>query len=369
MRIFVGLCVGLLLFIFAVFFIFTSEGHHIHRMEVLENGLEKVVAVSANVSTQNHNGDLVHISGHATTTNEISDAEFGVFEKVLRLKRHVWMYQWQEKSHQTHENGVRKTVYTYSKIWSKRLIDTSDFHDPTGHENPSSMPYANTVFNAPDIKVGVFRLTEPFVKRIHYFHHLPLTDKNFNAMAPDVKSSFTLHDGRYFMGNPKDPQVGDIRVSYSAVFPMLLSIVGQKNDDMMTVYATKLGDISLVEEGVVGARQMFKDAENASFSDIVLRALISYVIIFISIMLMLRPLTAVLSIVPLLGTLVNTALMLTAAIAALVVTLVVLALAWVAYQPIIGLSLLALAAIVLLAGHKTLKHKVTKSAVSQTSHQ
>lgn len=63
--------------------------------------------------------------------------------------RTVEMYQWDEKSDATSSDKLggsqtTTTTYTYAKVWDDTPIDSSMFHEKTGHENPATWKYSST---------------------------------------------------------------------------------------------------------------------------------------------------------------------------------------------------------------------------------
>ena len=58
--------------------------------------------------------------------------------------------------------------------------------------------------------------------------------------------------------DPSDPEVGDVRVSFEAVMPAVVSIVSQQRGDSFMPYVVKTGEVELLEYGEASAAAMFR---------------------------------------------------------------------------------------------------------------
>ena len=89
-----GMLFGGALAAVAVFVLFWNEGRAVKRAEALQEGGGAVVTVSADKVDPANEGKLVHLTGAATTTETLADAEFGITTNALKLRRVAEMYQW-----------------------------------------------------------------------------------------------------------------------------------------------------------------------------------------------------------------------------------------------------------------------------------
>ena len=173
-----GVVVGLVLFVAAFPLLFWNEGRAVKRYKTLKEGGGSVITVPAdNVDAMNQ-GKLVHLTGRATTEETLNDPVFGVSANALKLKRTVEMYQWKESSSSSTKKKVggrteTKKTYTYRKTWSESRIDSSGFDNPSGHENPGTMPHKSTTLVAKNVRLGAFKLSPALVAKIGGFS--PLT--------------------------------------------------------------------------------------------------------------------------------------------------------------------------------------------------
>ena len=91
-----GIVIGAVLFMAAFPFLFWNEGRAVRRYQTLNEGAGTVISLpEARVSAE-YDGQLVHVSGEATTDEIVTDPEFGVAVNAIKLQRKAEMYQWKE---------------------------------------------------------------------------------------------------------------------------------------------------------------------------------------------------------------------------------------------------------------------------------
>lgn len=359
---FIGVIIGLVLFLGAFALIWWNEGRSVDRIKTLAEGRSAVVSVSAERVDAGHHGKLVHLSGMAATDEVLKDLPFGVRENALKLKRTVEMYQWKEEKKTEKKKNLggsetEEVTYTYDKTWSEEPIDSTAFKISEGHQNPSSMPYRSQVLTASAVRVGAFRLTDAFVSQINEFAVYPLSPQTYAAMDGSLRRSFKLNGAEYFHGDPANLQVGALRIRYAVVKPMTVSIVGRQENDTIGTYRTRNGNIMLLTSGTVDSETMFASAESENTVVTWLVRLGGAIMMWLGLVLMLGPLKVLGDVVPLVGSMVGAGAGLLAGVAAVALSVATIALAWVFYRPLIGVALLILAGVFFLGGVRLLKKK------------
>ena len=128
------------------------------------------------------------------------------------------------------------------------------------------------------------------------------------------------------------------------VKPTTVSLVAQQRGGSFTSYATKTGNISLLRTGVATAPEMFDAAQQAN-------TVLTWILRFAGVLLMtvgfrmiLGPLSVLADVLPVLGNLVEKGVGGLSLAIALPISLVTIAVGWVFYRPLLGITLLALAA-------------------------
>jgi hypothetical protein len=330
-----------------------------------------VISVPADPVAAANDGKLVHITGRTAAEGDVTDPVFGLSEPVIKLRRDVEMYQWtEEKKSETQKKlgGGEETVttYSYTKTWSASHIDSADFQKPQGHQNPESLPIESETFSAEPVTVGAFTLSESLVGMIDDYKALPITKETKVEASDDLPAPATVYDRGFYIGaDPKTPAIGDLRVHFQIVEPGDVSVVAAQIGSTFEPYVVEgLGDIELLQTGTHSAKSMFSAAQQANvFLTWALR-IASFFVMFIGLVLILNPISVLADIVPFFGNIAEAGTSLLAFLIALPLTLLTIALAWVAFRPLIGIPLLIVAIASVVFAIRTLrKKKASKAAV------
>ena len=279
------------------------------------------------------------------------------------------MYQWQESSESKEKKKLgggteTTTTYNYSKGWSSKAIDSGSFKQPDGHQNPGALAYQSEEWKAADAKLGAFRLTPELVGRINDFR--PLTVAADTVVPPALGTKAKVNNGGFYVGwNPASPAVGDLRISFQEVPPTEISLVAAQTGDSFSPFKAKAGDnISLLQTGTHDAAAMFEKAQSDNtMMTWILRAA-GLILMTIGLSMVFRPLSVAADLVPILGSIVGAGTGFVAFLISAVLSLITIAIAWVVYRPLLGITLLVVAvAIAVFLGMKLGKARAkTKAA-------
>lgn len=309
-----------------------------------------MVSVSADRIDPGNEGRLVHLTGKATTSDTLADPTFGVEVNAIHLERTVEMYQWRERSESTTEKKVgggteTTTTYSYEKAWSDRRIDSSGFKVPDGHQNPGSFPYEARSVSASNVTLGAFELSPSLVDRISDWRPLPVPSRD--DLPGDVRWQAKLHDDGLYLGrDPARPEIGDLEVGFRIVPPMTVSVVAQQIGGSFSPYRTSNGGtVELLHHGAASAEAMFQAAETGNRILTWLLRFLGFVLVLIGINLTLRPLSVMADVLPPVGNLVERGTGIVALMMAATIAIGTIAVAWIFYRPLLGLSLLVLMAL------------------------
>lgn len=344
---FSGILIGLALFAASFGLLFWNEGRAVQTHKTLQEGAAGVASVDAQRIDPTYEGRLVHISGRADTEETLSDPDFGIELKALRLERQVEMLQWHEQSKSETSKklgGGSETVttYSYQTKWSGALVNSSKFRHPDGHGNPSSLPLHSLSKQAGRVSVGAFLLTPGQIGRINSQEALALSKSNRPPKKQLGKGR--LQDGVMYFGSKSQQKVGDFRVLYRVVYPTQISLIAKQSGQGLIAYQAEAGgSINMLNLGDVPAEAMFKDAitQNKILTWVLRFA--GLMLMFIGLKLVLRVFSVLADVVPLFGNIVGAGTGLIAFLTALCLSLVTIAIAWLYYRPLIGGSLLAIA--------------------------
>lgn len=166
-----GVLVGFLFVLASIALLFWNEGRTVNRAKALNEGASAVITVDAAQVDPQNDGKLVHVSGEVATADVLEDLKFGVSVNAIKLVRKVESYQWKENEESTTKRGSggsqeTTTTYTYQKVWSPDLIDSTGFIEATGHANPATRPVDGAEFIASNVSLGAFRLSADLISRL-----------------------------------------------------------------------------------------------------------------------------------------------------------------------------------------------------------
>ena len=343
-----GILFGLILFLGSFLLLAWNEGRAIHRAQTLEIGAKQVISVTADNPLAENNGKLVHLTGTAEAVEPVSDGIFGITATALKLRREVEMFQWKEESKSETKKKLgggeeTTTTYSYSKTWSSSLIDSSDFQKPDGHANPGKMPVGSETFTAEGIHVGEFQLPDSLTALINNYVPRPVTAAEAKAAAKEQSADIrTAPGGMLYVGaDPQAPVVGDLRIAFQMAPSGPVSIIAGQNGKTFEPFAVgKHGTIELLESGTLSAAAMFQKEKEGNVVLTWILRLVGFVMMVIGLMLIANLFSVLASIVPFFGDIVGAGTGILAFLIALPLTLVTIALAWLAYRPLIGIPLL-----------------------------
>ena len=342
--------VGLVLFVASFPLLFWNEGRAVRTARSLEEGAGAVVSVPADAVNAGNDGKLVHVSGAVATDAPLVDPDFGVEAQAVKLIRDVEMYQWkeEEKSETRKKLGGGEetvTTYTYEKAWSSDAIDSSQFQQSAGHENPGGFPVqANTVVADP-VRLGAFQLSPEQVDQLTDAQDLPVNDAMAAALPEPMREQVQVSGGVFYMGeNPSSPQIGDVRIRFRVVRPSAASVVGVQTGSTFAPYQAEAGDtVLLVEEGTHGAAEMFQTAQKANaVMTWILRA-VGWFLMFIGLTMVFKPISVFGDVVPLFGTMLGAGLGIFSFLISAALSTLTIAISWLFVRPLLGITLLAVA--------------------------
>lgn len=181
-----------------------------------------VLAVDAAHVDKANDGRRVRISGLLAADGPVRDAQLGVSATAAVLLRNVELYQWRE-----HCAG---SACNYDTGWGAPA-DSRKFREAKGHENPPA-PFAAAVFVAPGLKLGAFGVDAALlvVQQAPQAH--PVSDA---GLPPNLAASFSAVNGAlYAGGDPAQPQVGMLRVSYRVVPLGAATLEGVQRDGALS---------------------------------------------------------------------------------------------------------------------------------------
>ena len=304
------------------------------------------------------------------------------------------MYQWKESSSSSTKQKIgggeeTVTTYSYSKTWSDSIINSSSFEEPAGHENPGQKAYESAELVATNVSLGEFQLTSRLIERLSNYENYAVKDESATSTTSDTpvstettetaNSDFDYYEdytsttpdqpaqpaqeqtvvttsepyqakvfgGGYYIGaNPSSPAIGDLKITYQIVRPSTATIVAKQRGSSFESYRTSNGkSIELLSVGDYSADEMFSQAEASNRLRTWIFRLLGFAAMYIGLGMILKPLSTLGAVIPLLGNIIGFATGLVSFLIALICSLVTIAIAWIFYRPILAILLLVIAAV------------------------
>ncbi len=358
-----GVFTGILLILLGIGLLWWNEGRTVKRYKALKEGANNVIPISADAVDSQNEGKLIHLSAKATTQETLRDAEFAIeLPGALRLVREVQMYQWQETTETTEEEKIggsveTTTTYDYEKVWSSNPIDSKDFQEP-GHDNPTLWLIKSRKSLPKTVNVGAFRLTETQINALGQEKPLALPAAyQVPTMPAELLARYnaptTNNNEIYFSVKTKDaaedvteadastaPQIGDLKVTFRLVESHDISLVYVQKGDSFAPYQAKTGTVALQFDGIHTADEMFATAQSTNSMIAWFLRLLGFFLIFAGFQAIFRPIQVLASVLPFLGRMVGTGTGIISFLLALPISLVVIAVAWLAYRPVLAVILI-----------------------------
>lgn len=350
---FKGILGGFVLIIIGICLLWWNEGNNVKNLKTTAEMEDAVIDVKSDKINPKNEGKLIATHGVLTNEKELTDETFGVTIKTPILKRVVEVYQWVEESNNDDDGN---TTYSYKKEWSDDLIDSSEFHN-AGHDNPKEKKYEDKTFTSDDVKVGKFSLSSEQIEKLS-------TKGEYTDFNQEKADESSLKISSKYLTNSEDlenPQIGDIRISFVYNNSKDVSVLAVQSDNSFVDFVSKAGKtVNRIMDGNHSGIDMINVIKGENkFLKWLLRI---FGVLFCvgGFSAILKPISAITSFVPILGSLVGTAVGFVAFILGLSLSLIVIAIAWIRFRPILGISLLAVVVVLLIfliiRGKKTSKN-------------
>ena len=295
---FVGVLVGIALFIGSFFLLFWNEGR-VDLSKIAEDAIQvESSMISENPELQ---GDLVVTSGQVTSSEQLGDGMYLIRGDYLVVERVSEMYSWvEEKSTSSKKNlggsETKETNYEYIKEWVEDVPNSSSFYQSSSYQNPIKQinSQTQTVVKA---GIGKYQFTP---KQAVFPETRQISLSNENVDMPE--NMFLVGDDYLYQGdNYNSPEVGDVRISYRVV----------DHDQEMTLFGSLSGNKILSysdEDGNVLYRLFYEDFDGAVAlmhgeyaTSLWVWRLVGFLMMWFGMLLVLRPITVFLDVVPIFG--------------------------------------------------------------------
>ncbi len=369
----VGVLFGLLIFVGSFLLLWFNEGRTVKTAEALREIAKTVLALPAPEVSPRNEGQLIYVTGTASTGETLRDPSLGISAPAIKLHREVEMYQWVESAKsETREKvgGSKETVttYTYETQWSGTYQDPARFKKPEGHANPA-MLYTNTAITAKTVSLGSFLLSPGLITKINPTEQFALTPEDLAKLPASLRSRAELSGDYLYLGarenpEPNMPRVGDYRIRYRLVpAATALSIIAKQIANTFEPYQSQNGRLTeLLETGTISAAAMVANAQKSNQLMTWLLRLLGFILMLAGLVLIFKPLSTIGAFIPVVGRILGAGTGFIAFLLALTFSLVTIAAAWLFYRPVLAVLLLLSATLPLLLLKRKKRPAQTESA-------
>lgn len=416
-----GIGAGFVMFLGATCLLWWNEGRAVKTAKMLDEAqgnyveMEDINSVDADLD-----GCLVHATGDATTTDTLTDDMFGVKDLAISMTRKVEYYQWVEKSKSTSRDklgGSEETVttYTYEKKWVSDPVESGEFHDPQyQNANKLLLTVEAQRMNAATVAFGAYELSENQIAALPCKTKVTVSmpenllrdmDRNLTASyvrahgkapvrpetalqtaaapavndstaaapAQDTYNALLVHqqtNSIYIGANPGVPEIGDVRITYWKAQPGKVSLIAKVNGNSFGKYVAKNGKtLSVIKTGTQTADEMFQTEKDSNSAMTWGLRLLGLLLVIGGLKSIFGILETLLKVVPFVANIIGFGIGMICSIVGFVWSVLVIAIAWLAYRPVLGISLIVIAALVIFAFSSKGKALIKQQIAARTQAQ
>lgn len=333
---------GLILVAGACGMLVWNESRSVSVQDALRLGEREVRTVTADRIDPANEGKLVFVRGMATG-GPIVDPDTGVRLEALAAQRKVEMYQWRERDTARRGGSASATMdastLSLTRTWSERAEPTTIFMQAQRLANPP-MPFGERRFTAEGARLGAFGLTAEALSALPK-QPAPVAAEGLVAGRPATPAGEALLVGF----NPQQPEIGDLRIAYTAATPGEVSLVGRQVDGAVAAHTTADGErILLAASGLRSPQDMFGAAQSGNTVMTWATRVFGGLVMWGGFALLLRRLTLIGELIPVVGGLLASGSRAVAFAAAALVSTLVIAGGWLLARPVALLVVAALLA-------------------------
>ena len=359
---------GFILFLIGTALLWWNEG----RVVKTDKMLNEAEGVTEELTTIDRidpemDGKLVYAVGLATTEETLLDPKFGVSEKAVKLKRTVEYYQVMEEESQESKDklgGKQEivTTYSYKEGWTNRPVLSSEFHDPAYRKKNFVLSSADgEEWQAGKVTFGAFELNQYQINCIHGDVPVELRldsaklvamnkecqqviQRQYGGKSDSMKLVHVADNQLYFGFSPNSPAIGDVRITWTKVMPAKVTIIAKQKNNTFTSFKAKNGKtFQTLVMGTRAAEEIYEGAHSSNHTWMWILRIVGIFMVIGGLKGIFGFLETILKVVPFIANIFGWGVGVVCTIVGIVWSLIIIAIAWLFYRPLIGISLLAVA--------------------------
>jgi len=381
---------GIVLFFAATALLWWNEGRAVKTADMLEEAQGACVEMAnPDKVDRSMDGELVCVSGLATTEDSLVDEQYGIGAKAISLQRRVEYYQYVEQSETKKEDKlggkqVETTTYTYKKEWVSSPIESSEFHDPAyQNKNTVLATVEKQDLWAENVTFGAYKLTPALFHSISSKEafDVVLSDDMLRQMDKDAKTAYERFYGAvtttakpqavtdstgtatepspydfihvnkneiYYGRTPNAPEVGDVKVTFEIIVPAKVTVIAQTAEDTFKPFKAKNGKtFETLVMGKKTADEIFESENSANSTWTWILRIAGIFLVIFSLKMVFGFIETILKVVPFVSNIVGWGVGIVCTIVGFVWSIIVIAIAWIFYRPLLGIALLVIAGLLI----------------------
>ena len=148
----------------------------------------------------------------------------------------------------------------------------------------------------------------------------------------------------YYGFSPSSPAVGDVRITFTKVMPAKVSIIAKQTGNSFTKFKAKNGKtFQTLVMGERPAEEIYEGAHSANTTMMWIFRILGIVMVISGLKGIFAFIETILKVVPFVANIIGWGVGVVCTVIGIAWSLIIIALAWLFYRPLIGISLLAIA--------------------------
>ena len=356
-----GIGSGFLILIIGTVLLWWNEGRAVKTAKMLKEAAGVTVEMTdiGTIDPQ-FDGKLVHATGMTATIDSLIDPDFNVGMTGVKFIRKAEYYQWVERSSSTTKDKVggsqeTTTTYTYEKKWVSSPVNSEEFHDPEYQgSNSIRIEIDNLEQTAENVTFGAYRLSKSQISSISGEQPYVFSDEDAGRISKELFKEQLEADSTLAVNVSNNvvsfgqksgaPQVGDVRITFTKVLPAEISLIAQVSGDTFVPYTAKNGKtFNALQTGVLSADQMFEGRHSSNKMWLWIFRLVGILLVVSGLKGIFGFLETLAKVVPFIANILGAGVGLVCSLVGFAWSFIVIALAWLAYRPVLGISLIVIA--------------------------
>lgn len=365
-----GIFTGFLMIIAAAALLWWNEGRAVKTSKML-NAADKECVDVTDVSTVDAslNGKLIHAIALAKTDEVLADPDFPIRENAVKLDREVEYFQWVESSTSTTKDKVgggqeTVTTYNYKKEWTSDPVNSAEFKDPEYKgKNSVIKKIADARETASAVSFGAYQLPSSMVGSIPC--NTPV------ALPAEWAADSTIHvvsNVLYYGKNPEEPEVGDVRVTFTKGEGGEASIMAKVVGNTFEPFSSNGKNLCVLSMGSHSADSMIESQKAANKAVLWFLRILGIILAIAGFRNIFSIIVTLFKVLPPLAKVAGLGVGLVTGVLGVVWALIFIIIAWIVYRPglAIGLLVAAIALIVWLVLKSKKLPEPAPEAVTET---